>query len=302
MTKAPKVSVIIPTHNRAALLPRAVNSVLAQTYADFELLIVDDCSSDDTPAVIAGFADPRVRAFRHDENRGQSAAINTGIANARGEHVAFLDDDDEWRPTKLEGQVRLLDASPADVGLVYGWMDSVDDATGRVMPTYRSTVDGNIFEDALALDVPGPTIVLMVRASAAREVGGFDARLSRYDDADFICRIAERYKAAVLPEVVAVAHSGHHHARMADAAPQSLSAAAAFIRMHMARYAAELKRRPRTRARLLRRLAGAEMLRRNRRAALWALAAAFRYDPVGSARVLVKRRAFVLNLLARLRP
>lgn len=302
MDESPKVSVIIPTHNRAALLPRAVNSVLAQTYSDFELLIVDDYSTDDTPAVIAGFADPRVRAFRHDTNRGQSAGINTGVANARGEYISFLDDDDEWRPAKLEGQVRLLDASAADVGMIYGWMDRVDDATGRLTPTYRNTIKGDIFEDALALDVPGPTIVLMVRASAAREVGGFDERLSRYDDADFICRVAERYKAAVLPEVVAVAHYRHQHARMADAAPQSLAAAAAFIRMHMARYAAELERRPRARARLLRRLASAEMLCRNRRAALWALAAAFRYDPAGSARTLVKRRAFALRLLARLKP
>ena len=301
MSEAPKVSVIIPTHNRAALLPRAVDSVLAQTYDDFELLIVDDCSTDDTPAVIAGFADPRVRAFRHDASRGASAARNTGIGEARGEYLAFLDDDDEWRPAKLEGQVQLLDASLADVGMVYGWMDSVDDATGRVTPTYRNTVEGNIFEDALALDVPGPTIVLLARASAAREAGGFDARLSRYDDADFICRIAERYRAAVLAEVVAVAHYRHQHARMADAAPQSLSAAAAFIRMHMARYATELDARPGARARLLRRLASAELLRRNRRAALWALAAAFRYDPAGSVRVLVKRRAFALSLLARMR-
>ena len=171
-------------------------------------------------------------------------------------------------PPSWKRQARLLDASPPDVGIVYGWMDSVDDATGRVTPTYRNTGEGDIFEDALALDVPGPTIVLLVRASAAREVGGFDERLSRYNDADFICRLAERYKAAVLPEVVAVAHSGHRHGRMADDTPRGHSAAAAFIRMHMARYAAELETRPRTRARLLRRLASAELLRRNRRAAL----------------------------------
>ena len=302
MPPSPKITVIIPTRNRAALLPRAVDSVLAQTYADFELLIVDDASTDDTPAVIAALADPRVRPLRHDANRGQSAAINTGLAEARGEYVAFLDDDDEWRPAKLEGQARILDAAPPDVGLVYGWMDSVDDATGQATPTYRNTVAGDIFEDALALDVPGPTIVLMARTAAAREVGGFDERLSRYDDADFICRLAERYRAAALPEVVAVAHSGHRHGRMADDNPRANAAAAAFIRMHMARYAAQLRARPRIHARLLRRLAAAEMLRRNRRAALAALAAAFRRDPLGSARVLLKRRAFALTLLPRLRP
>ena len=114
MPQTPRVSVIVPTHNRADLLPRAVDSILAQTYGDYEMVIVDDCSADNTQDVIAGFSDPRIRSFRHDRNRGQSAAINTGIAHARGEYVGFLDDDDEWLPTKLEGQVALLEASSPD--------------------------------------------------------------------------------------------------------------------------------------------------------------------------------------------
>ena len=101
----PKVSVIIPTYNRADLLPRAVNSVLSQTFSDYEIIIVDDHSPDNTQDVIAAFTDPRIRSIRHRTNRRQSAAINTGIANAMGEYIAFLDDDDEWLPNKLEGQV-----------------------------------------------------------------------------------------------------------------------------------------------------------------------------------------------------
>ena len=97
-------------------MPRAIDSVLAQTYwMSYEILIVDDCSSDDTQDVIAGFSDPRIRSFRHDRNEGKSAAINTGIAHARGEYIGFLDDDDEWLSPKLEGQVALL-----DVGLTQG--------------------------------------------------------------------------------------------------------------------------------------------------------------------------------------
>ena len=123
--ETPKVSVIVPTHNRADLLPRAVDSVLAQTYGDYEMVIVDDCSSDNTQDVIAGFSDPRIRSFRHDRNRGQSAAINTGIAHARGEYIGFLDDDDEWLPTKLEGQVALLEASsPTWRWSTAGWTGS----------------------------------------------------------------------------------------------------------------------------------------------------------------------------------
>ena len=92
----PRVSVVITTYNRASLLPRAVYSVLAQTYEDYELVIVDDCSTDDTPEVVRTFADSRIRAIRHADNMGQSAAVNTGIRLARGEYIAFLDDDDEW--------------------------------------------------------------------------------------------------------------------------------------------------------------------------------------------------------------
>ena len=127
--RPPRVSVVIPTHNRAEWLPRAVGSVLAQTWTDFELLIVDDHSTDETPAAIARFADARIRSFRHERNFGQSKALNTGIEHARGEYVAFLDDDDAWLPAKLAAQVALLDAAPPGVGLVYCWHDVLDEAS-----------------------------------------------------------------------------------------------------------------------------------------------------------------------------
>ena len=102
----PTVSVVIPTYNRADLLPRAIRSVLSQTYWNCELIIVDDCSTDNTREVVSTWTDSRIRYIRHPENRHQSGAINTGIEHARGQYVAFLDDDDEWMPTKLEKQVR----------------------------------------------------------------------------------------------------------------------------------------------------------------------------------------------------
>ena len=123
----PRVSVVIPTYNRAGLLPRAVASVLAQTWTEFELLIVDDHSTDGTPAAIARFADGRIRSFRHPRNSGQSKALNTGIGHARGDYLAFLDDDDEWLPGKLAAQVAVLDAAPSGVGLVYCWHDELDE-------------------------------------------------------------------------------------------------------------------------------------------------------------------------------
>ena len=298
----PTVSAIIATHNRADLLPRAIDSVLAQTYGGYEIIIVDDCSSDDTPAVIAGFSDSRIRSFRHDRNRGQSAAINTGIEHARGDYVGFLDDDDEWLPRKLEGQVALLDSAPPTVGLVYGWMDRVDDSSGHVIPAYRNTVEGDIFERSLALSIPGPTIVLLIRSSVAREVGGMDESLLRHNDIDLICRISQRYHAAVLPEVVARAHFGHDYERMGEDNPKNLTAGADFLRSHMSKFTDELNERPRARAAVLRRLASVEMMLGNRRAALTAIASAFRLDPLDVSRALLRNRGLTARILARFLP
>ena len=300
--ETPKVSVIVPTHNRADLLPRAIDSVLAQTYGGYEIIIVDDCSSDDTPAVIAGFSDSRIRSFRHDRNRGQSAAINTGIEHARGDYVGFLDDDDEWLPRKLEGQVALLDSASPRVALVYGWTDRVDDSNGRLMSGYRNTIEGDIFESTLALSIPGPTGVWLVRSSVVREVGGMDGSVLRHNDIDLISRIAKRYHAAVLREVVARAHYAHSHERMGEDNPKNLSAAADFLRSHMSKFAGELEERPRARAAVLRRLAGVEMMRGNRRAALAAIASAFRLDPTGLCRTLIRNRGLTARILARLLP
>ena len=297
--ESPKVSVIVPTHNRADLLPRAVDSILAQTYGDYEIVIVDDCSSDDTPAVIAGFSDSRIRSFRHDRNRGQSVAINTGIEHARGDYVGFLDDDDEWLPRKLEGQVALLDSASPRVALVYGWTDRVDDSNGRLMSGYRNTIEGDIFESTLALSIPGPTGVWLVRSSVVREVGGMDGSVLRHNDIDLISRIAKRYHAAVLREVVARAHYAHSHERMGEDNPKNLSAAADFLRSHMSKFAGELDERPRARAAVLRRLAGVEMMRGNRRTALAAAASAFRLDPLDVSRALLRNRGLTAKIFLR---
>ncbi|MCK5344238.1 MAG: glycosyltransferase family 2 protein, partial [Candidatus Heimdallarchaeota archaeon] len=123
MNRKPIVSVILTTFNRAELLPRVIDSVLHQTFTGFELLIVDDFSQDQTSEIIRTFNDDRIKYVRHAENRGLSAARNTGIFHAIGEYIAFLDDDDEWIPTKIEKQVRHIQRLPESVGMVYCWMN-----------------------------------------------------------------------------------------------------------------------------------------------------------------------------------
>lgn len=112
LARPPLVSVIIPTYNRARLLPRALNSVLSQDYPDFELIVIDDGSTDETPELLKTFSDPRIRVIRHLENRGHGAACQTGILGARGELIAFLDSDDIWLPGKLAFQVAIFQQWP----------------------------------------------------------------------------------------------------------------------------------------------------------------------------------------------
>jgi glycosyltransferase involved in cell wall biosynthesis len=108
----PKISVIIPTYNRAAMLPRAIGSVLAQTYQNWELIVVDDASTDDTKGVVRSFRDSRVRYVKLERNSGPSRARNTGMHQARGQYLAFLDSDDEWLPHKLAIQLRQFETNP----------------------------------------------------------------------------------------------------------------------------------------------------------------------------------------------
>src|SRR5690348_13147078 len=109
------VSVIIPTHNRSDFLRNAITSVLNQTYQDFEIIVVDDGSTDNTSEVVANFSDERITFIRHDTNKGGSAARNTGILASKCDYIAFLDDDDEWLPDKLRKQMEILVASPPEV-------------------------------------------------------------------------------------------------------------------------------------------------------------------------------------------
>ena len=135
----PLVSVIIPTRNRVEMLCRAVNSVLSQTFDNLECIVVDDESHDNTEKVINSFEDDRLKYFRHEKNKGASAARNTGIRQSQGEFIAFLDDDDEWLDEKLEKQVNLLENLPSKYGMVYCWMDYYDNI-GTIIHNHHPTL------------------------------------------------------------------------------------------------------------------------------------------------------------------
>lgn len=196
----PKVSVVIPAYNAMTYLPNTLHSVLQQTFSDFEVLIIDDGSTDHIQAWVAqNITDPRVRLIAQ-ANQGLSAARNTGIANAQGEYVAFLDADDLWKPTKLEVQVHYLDNNSA-VGLVYNWIAVIDaqgKPTGKV---WRGDIEGDVLEEVLQRNIIDCPSVL-VRRKCFEEVGVFDRTLRSVEDWDMWIRIATRYHFSVTREAL----------------------------------------------------------------------------------------------------
>jgi glycosyltransferase involved in cell wall biosynthesis len=203
---ANKVSVIIPTHNRASVIGRAVASVRAQTFHDMEIIVVDDGSTDDTPQIVQSIHDPRIRYIRCQTNRGPSAARNVGLKAARGEYVAFLDSDDEWAPEKTEKQVRLLDSLSDDWGycstgtrfIKDGWRES------HLCPT--PVRQGYTFADLLFGKLYVPTPGLVIRRACLKRVGFFDERLRVNEDYELLIRLSREYRLAVLPEPLVVVH------------------------------------------------------------------------------------------------
>lgn len=129
MNQKPVISIILPTYNRADLLPAAINSVLAQTYPDWELLIWNDGSTDNTQVVINSLKDDRIRSFSSD-NHGMSYALNQAIEQSRGEFVAFLDDDDQWTPPKLQSQGRAMENHPG-VEMLFGNYENLNLSSGK---------------------------------------------------------------------------------------------------------------------------------------------------------------------------
>ncbi len=202
----PKVSVIIPTYNRAHLVGRAIQSVLDQTYRDFELIIVDDCSTDNTYEVVTGFHDERLRYIRHDKNRGASAARNTGIREARGRYVAFQDSDDEWLPEKLEKQIEVFDTASPEVGVVYtGFWRIQDDKRIYIPSPEIKPKGGDIHDILLQVNLIG-TPVTVLKRECFEKVGMFDEELPKLVDWELWIRVSKYYEFSFIDEPLAIAY------------------------------------------------------------------------------------------------
>lgn len=195
------VSVVIPTYERDDILPRALDSVLEQTFADLEVLVVDDNSQDDTSEIIDSYSDNRLEYIRHSENLGANAARNTGIRAASGDYIAFLDDDDMWLESKIERQLEEYQSLDSSFGLVYTGRRIIDDET--IIEEFIPTKSGDIFRYLLRRNVI-PSETPMIRAECFEKVGMFDIEFRSCQDWDMWLRIARSYKVSFVPKILAV--------------------------------------------------------------------------------------------------
>ena len=206
--KTPYITVIIPAYNSGKFISQAVQSVLEQDCAPYEVLVIDDGSTDDTKAVLSQF-DKSIKYF-YQENRGPSSARNMGINMAKGEYIAFLDADDLWAPGKLEVQLEFLE-SHRDIGLVFSDIEQFDEE--KILE--RPCIAEQVFEPGKATQVPLreafvklliknfiPTNTVMVRRECFKKAGLFDEGLRIVEDRDMWLRIAAHFKVARIPLVL----------------------------------------------------------------------------------------------------
>lgn len=189
------VSVIIPTFKREKeIVQRAVQSVLAQTYHNLEVIIVDDSPADyqgsnSIKEFLLSLNDNRILYIKHLNNRGANAARNTGIQRATGDYVAFLDDDDEWLPPKIESQIEKFNDS--NIGMVYCPYFIIKNGEKKQHKTLLKS--GDLFSELLRYNFIGSTSCVMIKRNCILDVGMFDVKLRASQDYDMYLRISEKY-------------------------------------------------------------------------------------------------------------
>jgi glycosyltransferase involved in cell wall biosynthesis len=194
----PLISVIVPAYNAEATLLETIDSVRHQTLTDFELIVIDDGSTDQTAARVRSVRDARARIITCT-NRGLAASRNRGIEWSTGQYISFIDADDMWTPDKLEHQLDALRRRP-DAALAYSWTAFVDEDGRFLFAKEPSRFEGDVYADLLRYSnfvASGSNI--LVRRDCAIAVGGFDATLEAAHDWDFCLRIAARWPFAVVP-------------------------------------------------------------------------------------------------------
>ena len=201
--KAPRCTIILPTYNRAAVLPRAVSSVIAQNEQDFELIIIDDGSTDNTREWLATIDDTRIRVLHSEHNRGPSAARNIGINMAAAPILAFLDSDDIYCEERLSVPLAIFERDPDVICILSSARkeDKRGNTTAALLPDVK--LASRAFEWAMICDLVGVECTsISVRTEHARKIGGFCSELRRTEDREFLIRLSRLGAAQILPNVL----------------------------------------------------------------------------------------------------
>jgi glycosyltransferase involved in cell wall biosynthesis len=203
-----RISVVIPSYNHEKFIAEAIQSVLDQTYQDFEIIIVDDGSTDGSIEQIRTFSDPRIKLILHKKNRGAAEAMRTALERAKGEYIAVLSSDDMFLPDKLEKQVKFLDEN-SQYGAVFSYVELIDEHrhqfTNKNHSYYKKFEQQNrdryqwlnyFFYHGNALCHPS----VLIRKSCYDKIGLYDERFAQLPDFDFWVRFCLNYELSIIPE------------------------------------------------------------------------------------------------------
>ncbi|MBD1806884.1 glycosyltransferase [Microcoleus sp. FACHB-SPT15] len=193
----PLISVIVPVYNAEKTIQETIESILNQTFTDFDLIIINDGCQDSTLKVISTIQDPRLKVFSY-LNSGVSASRNRGLAQATGEFISFIDADDLWTANKLENQLRVLREN-IQAAVAYSWTDWIDESGQILGKGSYITQEGNVFAQMLLNDFVANGSNCLIRRQALIEVGGFDETLAHGEDWDLWLRLAARYEFIAIP-------------------------------------------------------------------------------------------------------
>lgn len=214
-----RISVVIPTYNRANLINRALDSVIKQTYENLQIIIVDNASTDSTEQVVRSINDKRIRFIRHEINKGPAASRNTGLNNSSGDFIAFLDSDDEWLPQKLEKQIKVFQSQKDTIGLVF--TNGFNHAQKRDFITEK--IDSGIFYDPKKDNyyplrrLISPPSSWLLPTQVTRQIGYFEESMYTWDDGDYLARVAYRYPLYFLNEKLVIWHTSEIHLNVMNA-------------------------------------------------------------------------------------
>ena len=231
----PLVTVITITRNRGDLIGRCIKSVQSQTYQNFEHIIVDGASTDKTEEVVKSFNNDRIRYYKTtEEEAGYMDCYEKAFSETKGKYLCFLDDDDEYLPTKIEKQVSLIESLSEEYGLVYCWMTYYDAKTHKVIRIHNPQLRGDVSLDVVEKPAVSGTPTFLIRKDAFFKLGGWvgvqDSGIA--SDWAFGARFCQHYKVDYVPESLINVYINHSHVRMSNAGDYYHEAEKKSIKFH----------------------------------------------------------------------